>query len=74
MTDREVRAYLRGATKEGMLDGWNTYQSYTNMGPKRFWTFTTALKQSRVFDDQGIRQYCVMIKEAGTEPVFIGKP
>jgi hypothetical protein len=68
LSDRDVRAYLRGATAAKLLWGWNNYE---NAQGERMWTATPDSADPVIHDSEGIRVFCEMVKEAGIEPRYI---
>lgn len=67
-TDRDVRAYLRAATKEGVLKGWNNFQAPSG---KLKWTVSPAGRATQVLDMHEVREYCYMINLVGIVPLYI---
>jgi hypothetical protein len=74
-SDRDVRAYLRAATKEGILKGWNNFQSTNRLAPggkgPLKWTVSPAGRATQVLDQHEVREYCYMINLVGIVPLYI---
>lgn len=66
MSNREIRAMLRGARKAGLIDGWYFYGSPANLR----WA-VSAQGRAPVHDHAGIVSYCDMLREGGIEPAYI---
>ena len=67
MTDREIRAYLRGATRERVLSGWYHYERFE----EREWIVSTPFTGAQVYDQAGVEDYCRALASAGIEPLPI---
>lgn len=67
MTDRDIRAHLRGAVKEKLICGWYFYETVVgynyvvNPGPK--------MPISILNHDQAV-DYCHMLTISGVEPLY----
>jgi len=67
MTDREIRAYLRGATRDRVLSGWYHYERLD----AREWIVSTPIAGARIYDQAGVEDYCRALASAGIEPLRI---
>jgi hypothetical protein len=69
MTPREIRAYLRGATRGKVLRGWYFY------GPADAlrWVVTPTEGSSGDFSHDEAAGYCQMLDAAGVTPALVGQ-
>ena len=65
MTDRDIRAWLRGATKAKVLVGWYWH------GPDHARRYTVnAPGGITTFGSEAAAGYCDMLRAAGVEPLY----
>lgn len=64
MTDREIRAFLRGATRDKILTGWQ--------GPhhRRSYTISPVVGDAREYLFSQVLDYVRLLKQAGVLPMF----
>jgi hypothetical protein len=68
LTDVDVRAYLRAATRAKILGGWYNFGTSDNIT----WIVTPIdrTQRSQHMDSEAVRIYCEMLAEAGIEPEY----
>jgi hypothetical protein len=66
MVDRDIRAWLRGATRARILVGWYTY----GFGAMRKYVINPAYLETSTYTASEVSSYCAMLREAGIEPVY----
>lgn len=66
LTDRDIRAGLRGAVKANVIDGWYWYGFQPNLQ----WA-VNAGGCTTVYNRAGILDYCAMLREGGIEPRYV---
>ena len=69
MITRDIRAFLRAATAERILSGWNFYE--LRPGERR-WTYSPTGAQSCDVDEPDVIAYCGMLRAAGVQPRYVG--
>jgi hypothetical protein len=70
MIARDIRAFLRAATAERILTGWNVYEPRAG---ERRWTYSPAEGCSRDVDEPAVIAYCGMLRSAGLRPRYPGE-
>jgi hypothetical protein len=68
MDDKDVRAFLRAAVSAKILHGWYNY----NTSRETRWCITSFGAPANDYGFEEIRTYCLMLREAGIEPQYIG--
>lgn len=69
MTNRDIRAVLRGATKDGVLRGWYFYGG-RGVLPMRYVVSPPGV-ETRIYDVDGVSEYCEMLLASGIRPVYL---
>lgn len=69
MGHRDIRAMLRGATRDRVIDGWYFYGDE----PVRPIQYVVSLPTtgSQTFSTPGAIGYCSMLASAGVEPLYV---
>ena len=70
MITRDIRAFLRAATAERILNGWNFYE--LRPGERR-WTYSPTGGGSCDVDESAVIAYCGMLRAAGVRPRYLGE-
>jgi hypothetical protein len=66
MADRDIRAWLRGATRARILTGWYAY----GFGAMRRYVISPEGVDTSTYSAHEVSRYCSMLREAGIEPVY----
>lgn len=68
MTDKDIRAMLRGGVKSGLLDGW--YWHGEPDGPSMRYVVNPQSHVVSTFTPDEAKGFCCMLSEAGVEPLY----
>jgi hypothetical protein len=66
MDDRDMRAYLRAATGERLIEGWYHYDGVDG----RHWVVNAIDGPTSTYDSVAVADFCGMLKSAGVEPRY----
>ena len=66
MSDTEIRAMLRGATRARILAGWYPY----NQGGETFWVVNPPDTKTSTYTTAEAVGFCRMLSASGVEPMY----
>jgi hypothetical protein len=66
VTDRDIRAHLRGAVKAGMLVGWYWFDSVVGL----HYVVNPPGAQTSTYGHDEAVTYCQMLASAGVDPLY----